>query len=316
MKISLVITLLNEESTVDLLLAAISRQTLLPAEIILVDGGSIDATQKIIRQWQKNPQIGKKISFSQKKGNRSVGRNYGIQKARHAWIALTDAGCVPDENWLSALMEEHRHSKADVIAGYYYGLPSTAFEQAVVPYALVPPNRVNPKTFLPATRSMMIAKKIWEKLGGFDETLSLNEDFAFAQRIQKANIKRSFTFDALVGWIPRRNLKEFWIMIYSFALGDMQAAILRPKVVLIFARYIAVFSVFLWMAWLNALSQTSSFFLSLLILYSLWAIQKNRKYVPRGWYWLPALQIVSDIAVMVGTFLGLRRKESQSIKRD
>lgn len=309
MKVSLVITFLNEESTIGLLLEGIARQTLLPAEIILVDGGSTDATEKNIRQWQKNPKIGKKIRFLQKTGNRSVGRNYGIQKARHPWIAITDAGCVPEPNWLSALTEEQRVSQADVIAGYYYGLPKNTFEQAVVPYALVTPKRVNPKTFLPATRSMLMHKSVWEKVGGFDETLSFNEDFAFANTVQQENISRSFTFQALVGWLPRQNLKEFWKMIYSFALGDMQAGIIRPKVLFIFIRYTAIVAVFVWMAWLNALSDTSSFFISLFVLYSIWAIRKNKKYVPRGWYWLPVLQIVSDGAVMVGTLCGIKKKK-------
>jgi glycosyltransferase involved in cell wall biosynthesis len=305
MKVSLVITFLNEESTIGLLLEGIAQQTLLPAEIILVDGGSIDSTKKIIKQWQKNPLIGKKIHVLRKKGNRSAGRNYGIQKAKHSWIAITDAGCVPESNWLLALVEEQQTSQADVIAGYYYGLPQNAFEQAVVPYALVTPSRVNPKTFLPATRSLMLHKSVWEKLDGFDETLSLNEDFAFANKMQHAHISRSFTFKALVGWIPRQNMQDFWEMIYSFALGDIQAGIMRPKVLLIFLRYAAVIVIFIWMAWLSALSDTSSFFISLLILYSLWAIRKNKKYVPRGWYWLPMLQVVSDLAVMTGTLQGL-----------
>ena len=48
MKVSLVITCLNEESTIDWLLKGIANQVILPNEIIIVDGGSSDRTKKII----------------------------------------------------------------------------------------------------------------------------------------------------------------------------------------------------------------------------------------------------------------------------
>lgn len=44
MKISLCITVFNEEKSIKRLLTSIERQTKLPDEIVIVDGGSIDKT--------------------------------------------------------------------------------------------------------------------------------------------------------------------------------------------------------------------------------------------------------------------------------
>lgn len=308
MKISLVITLLNEEATVDWLLTGLVDQTLPPAEIIIVDGGSTDGTVKIIRQWQKKHGFGKKIILLRKKGNRSVGRNHGIQQARHPWIAVTDAGCIPEANWLAELAATQQHSGASVVAGYYYGLPRTRLEQAIVPYALVMPPRVNPNTFLPAARSMLWHRSVWKQLGGFDPRLNHNEDYALARQMQKASIPIAFAPAALVGWLPRKTLSEFWQMISRFARGDAQAGLMRPKVLLIFVRYV-LFWGWLFLLAVNSLwSEVLTFGLLLTMLYSYWAMMKNKRFAPRGWAWLPILQIISDYAVMAGTTQGLMEK--------
>ena len=41
--------------------------------------------------------------------------------------------------------------------------------------------------------------------------------------------------------------------------------------------------------------------------YSLWAIRKNIRYVSAGWMWLPILQVVSDLAVILGSLSGLKK---------
>ena len=296
MKVSIVITILNEESTIDFLLAGLAQQTTLPNEVVIVDGGSTDESVKIIKQWQKNTVIGKKISLLRKKGNRSIGRNHGITKAKHAWIAITDAGCIPATNWLAELIKTHQKNKHQVVAGYYLGLPTNGFQQAVVPYVLVMPDKVNPDNFLPATRSMMIHRSVWRKMGKFDTNLDHNEDYAFAKQLEKNNIPITFTDQAIVGWLPRTNLISFYQMILRFALGDIQAGILRPKVTLIFARYILL----IYLALIGG-----ELLPSLILLYLIWAVLKNSRYLTRGRFWLPVLQVTADLAVMTGSTKGL-----------
>ncbi len=310
MKLSVVITVLNEADTIDLLLAGLLQQTTPVDEIVIVDGGSADQTKKIIKEWQKNPSIGKKIKFFTKEGNRSVGRNHAIKQAKHDWLAITDAGCLPIETWLEELIAAQKKSQAPVIAGYYFGLPENNFQQAVIPYVLVPPNKVDPENFLPATRSMMISRDVWKKLGGFDEKLDHNEDYALAKKMVKPNIEIKFTDRALVGWLPTKNLKDFYRMIYRFALGDIEASIVRPKVKLVFLRYVLVFTALIWTIITNQFLEIYSFFVGLILIYSYWAILKNQRYVEYGRLWLPVLQFTADIAVMLGSLKGFFKKKN------
>ncbi len=312
--ISLIITVYNEADTIDSLIESLASQTIQPKEVIIVDGGSTDETWSLLQSLQTSADIHLKVF--QKSGNRSVGRNYAISQASSALVAITDAGCLPHPDWLEELGNAYFETSASVIAGYYSARPETPFEEAVIPYVLVMPDKVNPLTFLPATRSMMIEKKVWQELNGFNEQLSDNEDYDFAQRLRQAGYEIAFAPKARVRWIPRSDLLSFGWMIYRFARGDVQAGLIRPKVIVIFARYMLVGLLVTGLLLTNKVTSLLFLLGFLLLLYSTWAIFKNLRYVPNGWYWLPVLQIVSDIEVMVGSVSGFFRKKGSSAKNE
>jgi len=325
LKISLIITVLNELQSIKVLAAALSAQSRLADEIIIVDGGSTDGTWAVLQQLvQDFPQL--KLKVWPQAGNRSVGRNKAIIQASHPWIAITDAGCIPNKDWLNNLEKSvlDQRSKTQpstlseqiVVAGYYQAKVTTPFTQAVIPYVLVMPDQVNPQSFLPATRSMLVSKSVWQQLGGFNEELSDNEDYAFARKLQQrmehqnANgyeepLQLLFQPKAVVQWLPRTSLKSFIWMIFRFARGDAQAGLWRPKVALLFARYLVGILVLLGLTLVNQSTLILPFVAICMLLYSGWAIKKNLKYTPEGWYWLPILQITSDWGVMTGTVAGL-----------
>lgn len=303
MKISVVVTVLNEAEMIGVLLLGLISQTYPPSEVIIVDAGSTDFTVQLIKVFQKNhPNFPLKLVV--KKGNRSVGRNFGIKLAKHNWIAITDAGCMPHADWLEKLVQKATQTKAEVVAGYYEAAPKTAFQAAVVPYMLVMPDKVNPAYFLPATRSMLIKKQAWEKVAGFNEKLVLSEDYDFAHKLERAKFKFAFTKDAKVSWWPIETLKDFYQTVSGMAEYDARARITRIKSYLIFCRY-AIFLllaiVFFYPHWLLCVA----FVVITASTYSLWAMWKNAQYLDSGWYYLPILQVVSDLAVMAGTIRGI-----------
>jgi glycosyltransferase involved in cell wall biosynthesis len=309
LKISVIVTVFNEEETILSLLDALRNQTYPAAEIVIVDGGSSDQTLQLLKTFQsKNKKV--PLHIFSKKGNRSVGRNEAIRKTTHELIAITDAGCIPHTTWLEAfaqkILEKNLLEKNTefVVAGYYEGKAKSNFEEAVIPYVLVMPDRVNPTNFLPATRSFLLTKNIWEKFGGFDEELCDNEDYAFSMKLQRNMVPIHFASDAVVIWIPRTTIAQFWVMIFRFARGDVTAGIIRPKVLLIFLRYLLLFlfALALW-KYVNVV-YAATLLIIFFASYFLWSITKNKKYVPHGWYWLPVLQVVSDFAVMWGSLAG------------
>lgn len=339
--ISVVITVLNEANSIEALVDGLYAQSKLPSEIIFVDGGSTDSTVSLLNQAQKKyatalvaktkqlqtkhpkikqpntPQCSFKI-FSHP-GNISQGRNYGILQAKQDWIACTDAGCVPKKNWLEELQKpllknvKQKSPKItpDVVAGYYFGLATSPFEHAVIPFVLVQPDVFSEDTFLPATRSILFHKSVWKKICGFREDLLVSEDYYFAKQIKKNSFMLAVAPKALVGWKPRSTLQAFVRMVYGHARYDELGGVRRLKVSLIFLRYL-IGSLLLFSS--TVTQSLLGFTLAgiLVTLYLFWSILKHKNHFPKkGWYYLPLLQISSDVAVMLGTISGLRAKYSK-----
>lgn len=305
-KISLITTVFNEEDTIKLLFDSILEQSFLPDEIIVVDGRSTDNTKKLIAKYKLRIS---NLRIITKKGNRAVGRNEAIKHVTGNIIVCSDSGNVLDKNWLENITKPFKDKKTDVVAGYYKGLPKNIFQKCLIPYVLVMPDKVDPNNFLPATRSMAFTKKIWEKVGGFDEKYSHNEDYVFANKLKKAGVRIVFEKDAIVNWIPRNSYKEAFLMFFRFALGDAEARIFRPKVIIIFARYVLGLLLFLLAVRYHSLSLLIVFGI---FSYILWSIWKNYKYCKsiQAFYYLPLLQLTSDIAVLIGTLIGFLKKKN------
>ncbi len=307
MKIALVVTVLNEQDTIDNLLTSIFSQTLKPDEVIIVDGGSSDRTvAKIKSQKLKIKNYNGNFKILKKKGNRSVGRNEAIRNTIGDIIVCSDAGNILDKHWVENIVRPFNNHKIDVVAGYYKGKPNTIFQKCLVPYVLVMEDKVDAKNFLPASRSMAFRKSIWEKIGGFPEEYSHNEDYVFARGLKKISAKITFAKDAIVYWTPRNSFKEAFIMFFRFAFGDTESRVLRTSVLLLFARYIlGLYFIFLSLLYKSFLS--ISILLAAFIIYILWSIKKNYRYVKdkQAIKILPLLQLTADVSVLSGSILGL-----------
>lgn len=307
MGISFIATVFNEESTIRFLLQSLCIQSKIPDEIIIVDGGSTDPTVSKISSF------GTKIKLIIKKGNRAVGRNEAIRQTTGDIIVCSDAGCILDGNWIEKITEPFSNSNTDVVAGYYKGKAKNSFEKCIIPYFLVMEDKIDSSSFLPATRSMAFRKSIWQKIGGFDERYSHNEDYVFAQNLKKIKAKIVFKKDAVVYWLPKENLKEGLVSFYRFAKGDAQSKIFRPKIIIIFMRYFIGLILLFVFAILKTYIILNTLYL-ILFLYIFWSILKNYKYAKRleALYYLPIIQITSDIAIMIGTIIGLFNRKKAS----
>lgn len=303
MKVSVVITVLNEEKSIERLLKALVTQTKKADEIIVVDGGSKDKTISKIKNLKSKLQI-KNLKFLIKPGNRAIGRNYGVNRAENEIVAVTDAGGYPRKDWLEKITAAFAKKEIDIVSGYYKSLAKTPFEECVTPYFLVMPDKVwRGMEFLPSSRSVAFRKGIWEKVGGYPEEFSHNEDFVFSHNLKKMGAKFFFEPDAIFYWNPPKNLMEAAKKFFRYALGDAESKINRPQVKSIFARYILGIVLLLFRYY--------SVLLFCVLLYFLWSWQKNFKYA-KTWqsiFWLPLIQVAADLSVMAGFLVGITRRK-------
>lgn len=311
MKVTFVTTILNEEENIGELLNSLRSQSKKLDEIIIVDGGSKDQTIKVVKNWKakvKSEDFRKKIKLLVKRGNRSIGRNEGIKKAKSDIIVISDAGCILDRNWVKNMVAPFKSEKVKAVGGFYKGIYFSIFQKALIPYVLVMPDKANPKNFLPSARSMAVRKTVWENLGGFPENYSHNEDYFFARKLKKENVKFVFRKNAVAYYLPRKNILEAFLMFFKFAYGDSESDIFRGKAILVLTRYIIGFWILVFSLYINLFFAIRLLFY-ILLLYSFWAIWKNYKYVKnwRALFLLPMFQITSDFAIIFGTILGFSK---------
>lgn len=302
---TLITTVFNEEETIEQLIDSVISQTVLPDEFIITDGGSTDDTcNLIIKKANKYKNI-IKIKLLKVKGNRSIGRNAAIKKAKGEVILCTDAGCILDRNWVKNITTPFKNKSIDVVSGYYKGLPKTELQKALIPYVLVMSNKIDKDNFLPATRSMAFKKKVWEKISGFNNNLNHNEDYDFAIRLKKYNAKIFFAERAIVNWIPRSSLKQFFKMFFRFAFGDGEMHYFRPTIFYLYLRYFLAFYLLILFYLYNSIVPIITLFI-FFFLYTLLTIKKNKKYLrtKKGIFFSVIIQILSDVAVIIGTTFG------------
>lgn len=220
MKLSLCVTVRNEQGSIGQLIASLLTQSKAPDELIIVDGGSTDGTAELLRTYaERHPSL-KAITLPSI--NIAEGRNISIVNARYAYVASADAGVEYPKKWLENLVGPLEADPAiDVVSGYFEPKSKTRFEACVG--NLLYPNRnlMNWGKFLPSGRSVAFKKKVWKELGGYAEWLprGIGEDTHLFLRAQKAGYRFAYAADATCYWRPRRNFAELFAQYFFYARG-------------------------------------------------------------------------------------------------
>jgi len=288
-QVSVVVTVRNEAATIGRLLVALEKQSRKPDEVILVDGGSSDKTVQKIKDFSGELSV-RTIAIG--RVNRAKGRNIGIKAATSDVIVVTDGGCTPQPKWLQRLIRPLIQERVDAVAGYYQVRTKSAWQQAVAPFVAVLPERFNPETFLPSSRSLAFTKKTWKEIGGYNEQMDNCEDLDFASKLKKTG-GMVVEPEAKVEWELAGNFKEFFWQIFGYALGDMEGWYWPHvvKIATIFGRYVLFYFY-------------PVLFLGYIVLFPL---AKHWRGVskPKAWLYLPLVQFVADGGVMSGALSGM-----------
>src|SRR3990170_376476 len=281
MKISVCITVLNEEGSVGELLDSLLAQTTKPDEIVIVDGGSTDKTVEIIRHFQKKDN---RVKLLVEKGSTANGRNMATELAKYPIIASTDAGCVAKRDWLEKLTEPFKFENVGLVAGFYEMQAKNHMQEAMNVFHGITPQMYDPTTFLPSARSVAFRKSVWERVGGYSEKFEkAGEDTDFFYKIVKQGVKIVRVKEARVVWSESGTftLSDSMKKFYQYAKGDAKSGIWWHPAKQLASHNIKISLIFLRYAFgliLILLSITNPLILLvllvLLILYIFWSFRK------------------------------------------
>lgn len=311
-KVAFVATVLNEAEAIRRLLRSLEKQTQKPDEVIIVDGGSTDSTVPKIKEFSRGSDL--QIRTLVKKSNRSRGRDLGIGQARGEAIAVSDAGCVLDKNWLKLITKPIFSKEADVVAGFYRMKTDTIFTHCSAPFVGIMSHNINNQTFLPSSRSIAFTKKAWKKVGGYPTHLNFAEDLVFAQNLKNdPTIKMIMEPKAKVEWTPPENLAQFFQKIKNYTRGSLEAGYVRHlrKNALVAIRYTFGIS-FLFAVIASGSVPLGWLLFFLVVAYFFYPSYKFFRLIqhPIHLFYFGLLQVTADLAVLTALLVPKNRSRS------
>lgn len=114
-KISVIVPAYNSEQFIAETFDSLLNQTLKDIEVVVVNDGSTDGTQKIIDEYCNKSDIFK--SYIKENGGVSKARNYGLERAVGEYVVFLDADDTYTEKSLEAFYEAAEKTGADLVLG-------------------------------------------------------------------------------------------------------------------------------------------------------------------------------------------------------
>jgi glycosyltransferase involved in cell wall biosynthesis len=284
MKISVIIPVRNEEQSIRALLEGLLAQTLMPAEIVITDGGSTDATPAIISEYVKRGAPIRLLREAAALPGR--GRNLAAAQAANEWLAFIDAGNRPSSDWLEILAREiGEGSDVDVVYGSYEPVTDSFFKECAAIAYVPPPFETGSGFARPhSIVSALMRRRVWDAVGGFPEDLRSAEDLVFMRRIEPANFKIVRAPGAVVYWNIQPNLWRTFKRFVQYARGNIRAGLWSEWQAAILLRYalIAATIVPAFLIGLRWLFLPFTLWLLMMIARAVTALRRNRHNYPAG----------------------------------
>jgi glycosyltransferase involved in cell wall biosynthesis len=172
---------LNGATVIGDLLASLVNQVAPPrdTEVIIVDNGSSDGTQDIVRRFNVT-------LLEEPRRGPAAGRNRGLDHARGDVIAYLDADTLPTRRWLAELLRPFASSDVVLVGGstlsYCPMTPAERFISQMGAYKLEYSVSRGVFPFI-ASRNMAVRRKAALAINGWSEDMPTAEDMDFCHRL-------------------------------------------------------------------------------------------------------------------------------------
>jgi len=207
--VSVIIPTYNRAHLIGRAIKSVLNQTYQDFELIIIDDGSTDDTEDIIRQFQEKDKRIKYVKHDKNKGG-SAARNTGIKAAKGEYIAFLDS----DDEWLLEKLKRQMKvfkNTSSEIGVVYTGIISIneISEDTNIQYN-IPKKRgwiyedLLAENCVGTTSTVLIKKKCFEKSGLFDESLPGCQDWEMWIRIAK-EYQFNFIKDPLIRYHIHNN---------------------------------------------------------------------------------------------------------------
>ena len=188
-------------------------------EVLVMDGMSKDRTRKIIKKYESKYSFIKLLDNPKK--IKPCALNIGIKKAKGKIVMIMDAHSTYKKDYISKCLKFLEEYKADNVGGIVKTISSknTVMAKAIT-ISLSHPFGVGGSYFRKGSKKPRevdtvfggcYRKKVFKKIGFFNENLIRSQDMEFNLRLKKAGGKILLAPEIVAYYYPNSNFRDFFI---------------------------------------------------------------------------------------------------------
>ena len=212
-KVSVVVPTYNRRELLKECLDSLLNQTYPKDEyeVIVVDDGSTDGTEELLREYAKNAPCMFKY-FKQENRGPAAARNTGIKHASGEIVCFIDDDCIADKRWIENLISGFTDENIGGVGGEIAAREPRTIVEKMIKFD----QRMCAKEYILAGNAAY-KKSVLHSLGGFDEELKSLEDIDLGVRVKLKGLELKYVPHAVVFHKHYDNLR--WLAKRHYSLG-------------------------------------------------------------------------------------------------
>lgn len=223
LQISIVVAVYKREDELTELLESLARQTCTDFEVIVVDDGSPNPLEAIVKSFSEKLDI---RYFYKENSGPAPSRNYGMSQAQGNYFVFLDSDTIAPKTYVKTVYSELEESYVDAFGG-----PDQADEgftdlQKAISFSMtsflttggIRGGKRHIGRFQPRSFNMGISKQAFEVTGGFGN-LRIGEDPDLSMTLWERGFETRLFPEAKVFHKRRTSLRKFAQQVYQFGIA-------------------------------------------------------------------------------------------------
>jgi glycosyltransferase involved in cell wall biosynthesis len=233
--VSLLLAVRNEENHIKACLNSIFEQDY-PShllEVIIADGRSTDKTKEVIKKLiihKKNYQL-----IDNPKIIQSSGWNLALENCNGEVISIVSGHITLPKDYVSELVDTLNRTNAEMVGGSVNIISHSKIGQAIciamgsafgvgnARYRLAKVEEETDTVFMGFCR-----RSVYEKIGGYDETLTKNQDDEFSYRLRKAGGRIICNPEVKSTYYSRSTYQSLWRQYFQYGFYKVRVLQKHP----------------------------------------------------------------------------------------
>lgn len=220
--VSVIIAARNEEDNLARNLPAILEQEYPDFEVVVVNDGSWDETEDLLKELQKkysHLRIVRGLGDAHPHGGKKLAITLGIKGAKNERLLFTDADCLPESpQWIAEMMQSVVEDET-IVLGYSPYERKSGFLNALIRFEAYYTAlnyfsfALTGNPYMGVGRNLSYSKASFFGIGGFKTHYSIatGDDDLFINEVADAtNTEICLEKKAVVKSIPKENWKAYW----------------------------------------------------------------------------------------------------------